>query len=100
MFAVIKTGGKQYKVAENTVVAIEKLPGEPGAAITFDQVLMVGNTVGAPTVAGAHVTGEVIRQFKDDKVIVFKKRRRQNYRRKRGHRQNLTLVRITGIAGA
>lgn len=100
MFAVIKTGGKQYKVAMDTIVAIEKLPAEPGASITFDQVLMVGDKIGVPTVAGAQVTGEVLKQFKDDKIIVFKKRRRQNYRRKRGHRQNLTLVKITGIAGA
>jgi large subunit ribosomal protein L21 len=99
MFAVIKTGGKQYKVAENDVINIEKLEAEDGASITFDEVLMVGDRVGAPTVAGASVTATVERTFKDKKVIVFKKQRRQNHRRKKGHRQTLTRVRITGING-
>jgi large subunit ribosomal protein L21 len=99
MFAVIKTGGKQYKVAENDVIAVEKLDGETGAAITFDQVLMVGDKVGAPVVDGASVAGEIVDQFRADKVIVFKKKRRQNYRRKNGHRQYQTLVKITGISG-
>lgn len=99
MFAVIKTGGKQYKVAENDVIAVEKLDGEAGSAITFDQVLMVGDKVGAPVVDGASVAGEIVDQFKTDKVIVFKKKRRQNYRRKHGHRQQQTLVKITGISG-
>ncbi len=99
MFAVIKTGGKQYKVAENDVIAVEKLDGETGAAVAFDQVLMVGDKVGAPVVDGASVTGEILDQFKTDKVIVFKKKRRQNYRRKHGHRQQQTLVKITGISG-
>lgn len=98
MFAVIKTGGKQYKVAENDILAVEKLSAEAGEAVTFGEVLLVGDKVGAPTVAGASVTAEVVRQFRDDKVIVFKKKRRQNYRRKNGHRQSLTLVRITGIS--
>jgi large subunit ribosomal protein L21 len=99
MFAVIKTGGKQYKVAKDEVIAIEKLPGEAGAAITFDEVLMVGDKIGAPVVAGASVSAEVIDQFKGEKVIVFKKKRRQNYRRKNGHRQQQTLVKITAING-
>jgi len=99
MFAVIRTGGKQYKVAKDTIVAIEKLDGDPGAAIIFTDVLMLGETIGAPLVSGASVTGEILRQFKDDKIIVFKKQRRKNYRRKKGHRQNLTLVRITELAG-
>jgi len=99
MFAVIKTGGKQYKVAENDIVDVEKLDAEEGAEVTFDQVLMVGDTLGQPTVAGATVTERVERQFRDKKIIVFKKKRRQNYRRKAGHRQSLTRVRITGIAG-
>lgn len=99
MFAVIKTGGKQYKVAMDDVIAIEKLPGEAGAAITFDEVLMVGDKIGAPLVSGASVSAQVIDQFKTDKVIVFKKKRRQNYRRKNGHRQQMTLVKITGING-
>ncbi|MCA1971538.1 50S ribosomal protein L21 [Caenispirillum bisanense] len=99
MFAVIKTGGKQYKVAQDDVIAIEKLSSEAGEAVTFDNVLMVGDKVGAPIVDGASVTGEVLKQFRDDKVIVFKKKRRQNYRRKNGHRQYKTLVKITGITG-
>lgn len=101
MFAVIKTGGKQYKVAANDLVRVEKLPGEAGDAITFENVLMVGAdadvTLGTPLVDGALVAGEVVEQFRDKKIIVFKKKRRQGYRRKNGHRQELTLVRITEI---
>ncbi|WP_417579354.1 50S ribosomal protein L21 [Pelagibacterium sp.] len=101
MFAVIKTGGKQYKVAANDLVRVEKLAGEAGDVITFENVLMVGAdadvTLGAPLVDGALVAGEVVEQFRDKKVIVFKKKRRQGYRRKNGHRQELTLVRITEI---
>ncbi|MBB4287466.1 50S ribosomal protein L21 [Roseospira goensis] len=99
MFAVIKTGGKQYRVAKDDVLDIEKLEADEGASITFDEVLMVGDTVGTPTVAGASVSATVERTFKDKKVIVFKKQRRQNHRRKNGHRQTLTRVRITDIAG-
>ncbi|MFA7428974.1 MAG: 50S ribosomal protein L21 [Rhodospirillaceae bacterium] len=98
MFAVIKTGGKQYKVAKDDVIAVEKLSGEAGESITFDQVLMVGEKVGAPVVDGASVTAQVVEQFRSDKVIVFKKKRRQNYRRKHGHRQHQTLVKITAIS--
>ena len=97
MFAVIKTGGKQYKVAANDVITIEKLAVEAGAMISFDQVLIVDGEVGAPTVAGATVAGEVVEQTRGPKVISFKKRRRQNSKRKRGHRQDLTVVRITEI---
>lgn len=101
MFAVIKTGGKQYKVAANDLVRVEKLAGEAGDAITFENVLMVGAdadvTLGTPLVDGALVAGEVVEQFRDKKVIIFKKKRRQHYRRKNGHRQELTLVRITEI---
>jgi len=101
MFAVIKTGGKQYKVAANDLLRVEKLAGEAGDTITFENVLMVGNdadvTVGAPLVAGASVAAEVVEQFRDKKVIIFKKKRRQHYRRKNGHRQELTLVRINEI---
>lgn len=100
MFAVIKTGGKQYKVAENDVIEVEKLDAEEGATIAFDTVLAVGSTIGAPTVPGATVSAEVLSQFRDKKIIIFKKKRRQNYRRKNGHRQSLTRVRITGISGA
>ncbi len=102
MFAVIKTGGKQYRVAAQDVITIQKLEAQPGETITFGEVLMVtrdGSTdVGAPTIAGASVSGEVVKQTRGDKVIAFKKRRRQNSRRKRGHRQDFTVVRITDIA--
>jgi len=101
MYAVIKTGGKQYKVAKNDVILVERLPGEAGASIELDEVLLVGDekgqTVGAPTVEGAHVAATVLEQTRGDKIIVFKKKRRQNYRRKAGHRQDLTALRITDI---
>lgn len=104
MFAVIKTGGKQYRVAPGDKLLIEKLDVEGGATVTFDEVLMVGDEagtkVGAPTVAGATVVAEVIEQTRGAKVISFKKRRRQNSRRKKGHRQHLTSVKITGINAA
>lgn len=96
-FAVIKTGGKQYKVAANDLVRIEKIPGDAGEVVTFENVLMVGDAIGTPLVEGALVAGEVVEQFRDKKVIVFKKKRRQGYRRTLGHRQELTLVRITEI---
>ncbi len=95
MFAVIKTGGKQYKVTRGAVVAVEKLFGEPGSAVAFSHVVMMNETVGQPSVPGVSVMGEIVRQFKGDKIIVFKKRRRKNSRRRKGHRQALTLVRIT-----
>ena len=103
MYAVIKTGGKQYRVAKNDVIKIERLDGEAGAEIVFCEVLMLGGdnpVVGAPRVAGATVTGTVLEQAKGDKVIIFKKRRRKNYRRRNGHRQLLTVVRIADIAVA
>lgn len=97
MFAVIKTGGKQYRVSKDDVIAVEKLAGEAGAKIVFDEVLILGAKVGTPKVADAKVTAEVIRQFRDDKKIIFKKRRRKHYRRQAGHRQHLTLVKITDL---
>ncbi|HVL70282.1 MAG TPA: 50S ribosomal protein L21 [Beijerinckiaceae bacterium] len=101
MFAVIKTGGKQYRVAAEDVITIARLEAEPGQAVTFDNVLMFskeGTTrVGAPTVAGVSVSAEVVEQTRGPKVIAFKKRRRKNSRRKRGHRQDLTVVRILEI---
>jgi large subunit ribosomal protein L21 len=100
MFAVIKTGGKQYKVVADDVITIEKLEIEAGQTVVFDEVLMVGNTIGAPTVAGAKVTGTVVEQTRGPKTISFHKRRRQNSKRKRGHRQDLTVVKITEIATA
>ncbi len=102
MFAVIKTGGKQYKVAEGDTITVEKLDTEAGKDVTFDSVLMLGNgddvTVGAPLVAGASVFGEVEEQTRGDKIIIRKKRQRQTYRRTKGHRQHLTVVKITGIS--
>ncbi|MEQ9447746.1 MAG: 50S ribosomal protein L21, partial [Rhodospirillaceae bacterium] len=84
MFAVIKTGGKQYRVSKDDVIAIEKLEGEDGATIVFDNVLMLDGKAGQPQVADAKVVGEVLRQFRDDKKIVFKKRRRKHHRRRNG----------------
>jgi large subunit ribosomal protein L21 len=102
MFAVIRTGGKQYRVTPNAVLKIEKLEAEPGATVTFTDVLALGAngnlTVGAPVVAGASVTATVIAQDRLDKIIVFKKRRRKNSRRKNGHRQRVTVLRIGGFA--
>lgn len=100
MFAVIKTGGKQYKVAENDVIVIERLAGEDGSKVVFDQVLMVDGKIGAPFVEGAVVNGEIKKQSRGEKVIVFKKRRRQGYRRKNGHKQELSVVKILEVKGA
>jgi large subunit ribosomal protein L21 len=100
MFAVIKTGGKQYRVAADDLLKVEKIKGEPGEIVQFGEVLVVGGdtaTLGTPTVAGASVAAEVVEQGRGPKVIAFKKRRRKNSRRKRGHRQEFTLVRITEI---
>lgn len=104
MFAVIKTGGKQYKVATNDIILVEKLEAEEGASVTLGEVLMLGEggniTIGAPNVAGASVTAKVLEQRKADKVLIFKKNRRHNYRRKRGHRQFVTVLKIEGIKAA
>jgi large subunit ribosomal protein L21 len=104
MYAVIKTGGKQYRVAADEVLTVEKLAGDAGATVEFTEVLMVAGTgeakVGKPTLAGAKVVAEVVEQGRADKVIAFKKRRRKNSRRKRGHRQHQTTVRIKEIVGA
>jgi large subunit ribosomal protein L21 len=100
MFAVIRTGGKQYRVAAEDKLKIEKVAGEPGDIITFGEVLVLGGdspTLGTPTVAGASVAAEVVSQARGPKVIAFKKRRRKNSRRKRGHRQEFTLIRISEI---
>ena len=103
MFAVIRTGGKQYRVTPNAVLKVEKLQAEPGATITFTDVLAVGSeggvSVGAPLVEGASVTATVIAQDRLEKVIIFKKRRRQNSRRKNGHRQHVTVLRVADISG-
>ena len=99
MYAVIKTGGKQYKVAAGDVVKIEKIAGEEGKEVIFNEVLALGETIGTPFVSGASVKATVLKQAKDAKVIIFKKKRRQNYRRKNGHRQQITLVKITDVCG-
>jgi large subunit ribosomal protein L21 len=100
MFAVIKTGGKQYRVAADDVIQVDKVKGEPGEIVQFGEVLVVGGDsvqLGSPSVSGASVAAEVIEQGRGPKIIAFKKRRRKNSRRKRGHRQEFTLVRITEI---
>ncbi|MDE1884219.1 MAG: 50S ribosomal protein L21 [Rhodospirillales bacterium] len=104
MFAVIRTGGKQYRVTRDAVLKVEKLEAEAGSTVTFTDVLAVGGEgslkLGAPVVAGASVTATVIAQDRLDKVLIFKKRRRQNSRRKNGHRQHVTVLRISGINAA
>ena len=104
MYAVIKTGGKQYRVAEGDILEVEKLEVEAGKSVTIKEVLLVGENgsakVGAPLVSGASVTATVLDQKKDKKVIIFKKKRRQNYRRKNGHRQRHTVLKITAIKAA
>ena len=103
MFAVIKTGGKQYRVSPSDTITVEKLDGDAGDAVAFDQVMLVGGgegaepTLGAPLVAGATVAGEIVGQTRGAKVMIFKKRRRKNSKRTRGHRQSLTMVKITDI---
>lgn len=101
MFAVIKTGGKQYKVAENDIIAVETLGIEPGGTIEFEP-LMVGDAdgvkIGAPVVAGAKVTAEVVDLVRTRRVLIFKKTRRKGYRRLNGHRQSLTKIRVTAIS--
>jgi large subunit ribosomal protein L21 len=101
MFAVIKTGGKQYRVAQDDVITVERIEAEAGATIELGEVLAVGAgaglKIGAPFVAGAAVTAEVVKQARGPHLIIFKKRRRQNSRRKNGHRQDLTVLKITGI---
>ena len=102
-YAVIRTGGKQYRVSEGDVVRIEKLDGEVGEKVTMGDVLFVGGDgdgeakIGAPLVANAKVTGEIVDQLRAKKIIVFKKKRRKSYSRQRGHRQYQTALKITGI---
>lgn len=102
MYAVVKTGGKQYRVSKDDILRVEKLDGEAGDVITLEDVLMLGGeggdvTVGAPKVDGASVAAEIVEQMRDKKIVIFKKRRRQNYRRKKGHRQHLTVLKVTEI---
>jgi len=101
MYAVIKTGGKQYRVAKDDVLKVDLLDAKKGDTVKLEEVLLVGGDskakIGSPLLSGAFISAEVVDHIKDDKVIVFKKKRRQNYRRKNGHRQNLTVLKITGI---
>lgn len=103
MYAIIKTGNKQYRVKEGDVIDVEKLPGEAASVVKFEEVLLLstGNTikVGAPLLSGASVQGEIVEQFRDDKVFIFKYKKRKNCRRRKGHRQNLSRVKITAIQG-
>lgn len=103
MYAVIQTGGKQYRVEPGKTVVVEKLAGEAGAKVVFDQVLLVSSgdggsvSVGKPTLAGAKVTGEIVEQTRGEKLVVFKFRRRKNYVRRNGHRQDVTVVKVNEI---
>jgi large subunit ribosomal protein L21 len=99
MFAVVRTGGKQYRVAAGDKIAVEKLAGEAGDKITLGDVLLAGNDGEVADTAGVVVSAEIIAQAKSEKVIVFKKRRRHNYRRRNGHRQQMTLLRILAVGG-
>jgi large subunit ribosomal protein L21 len=101
MYAVIKTGGKQYRVSEGQILRVEKLDGNAGDAVTFQEVLLVGGEstkIGRPTVPGAQVSAQIMAQDRAKKVVIFKFRRRKNYRRKTGHRQPFTELKITGIS--
>ena len=100
MFAIIRTGGKQYRVAANDKITIERVAGDAGSSVEFADVLMAGDKLGAPLVSGAKVTGTIVEHTRADTVLVFKKKRRQNSRRKNGHRQDLSVVRIDQIVGA
>lgn len=104
MFAVVKTGGKQYRVAENDVIKVERLPGNAGETVTLDEVLMIGGDgkaeVGNPTLAGKAIEAEILEQTRGDKIVIFKRKRRKGYRRKNGHRQDLTVLRVKTIGEA
>ncbi len=104
MYAIVRTGGKQYKVAKNDVISVEKLSGEAGSTIELNEVLMIGEgadaAVGDPLVAGAKVVAKVLEQTRADKILVFKKKRREKYRRTQGHRQDITVLRVTDLLTA
>ncbi len=104
MFAVLKTGGKQYKVAKDDKITVEKLEGDEGSAVTLDEVLFLFDgkkaTTGEPSVKGASINATIVKQTRGEKVVIFKKKRRQNYRRKKGHKQELTVIQITDIKAA
>jgi large subunit ribosomal protein L21 len=100
-YAVIRTGGKQYRVEPGSLIRVEKLEGDVGSAVTFSEVLLAGGDairIGTPLVDGVTVRGEIVSHLRDKKVLIFKKKRRKNYRRRRGHRQSITTVRVTEIA--
>jgi large subunit ribosomal protein L21 len=99
MFAVIRTGGKQYRVAPGDVLDIDRLPGDAGASVIFGEVLMADGRLGVPLIEGLSVTGEIVAQTRAPKVVAFKKKRRKNTHRKRGHRQDMTRVKIISVAG-
>lgn len=104
MFAVVRSGGKQYRVSKGDIIRVEKLPGDEGAKVTLDEVLMVGTgkdvKVGTPVVSNAKVEAEVVAQTRTPKITVFKKKRRKNYRRTMGHRQDITILRVKDIKAA
>lgn len=97
MFAILKTGGKQYKVQKDSIIIVEKLEGDVGSSVVFDSVLAVDSQIGTPFVKGASVVGEIVKQSRGEKIIVFKKIRRHGYKRKNGHKQDLTIVKIKEI---
>ena len=101
MYAIVETGGKQQRVSEGDVISVEKIPGDPGSTIEFDKILAVGNgeaiVVGRPYVGNAKVIGSIVSQYRDKKVVIFKKKRRKNYRRTKGHRQYLTRIKIVEV---
>lgn len=103
MFAIIRSGGRQYKVTPEATLKVNRLPGKVGEAVVFEDVLMLNDgqktSVGTPFVSGVKVQAKIVEHARDDKIIVFKKKRRQNYRRKAGHRQDITLLQITDVAG-
>jgi large subunit ribosomal protein L21 len=104
MYAIIKTGGQQFRVSKGDKLSIQKLEVEAGKTIKLDEVMMINDgkaaKIGTPLVSGASVTAKVVEQMRDEKVVIFKKKRRQNYRRTRGHRQHLTVIEITDIKAA
>ena len=100
MHAVLKTGGKQYRVTKDDVITIEKVNGEPGSEVSFEEILILGDKVGSPFIKGAVVSAEILEQKKDSKIIVFKKKRRKDYKRTLGHKQMHTIVKITSISSS
>jgi len=99
IYAIFTAGGKQYRAKSGDILKVEKIKGDAGDKVEFDTVLMIGDKVGAPAISGAKIVGEILEQKRADKILVFKKKRRQNYRRTKGHRQQITVVKITEIKG-